>query len=128
MTRGSRRGTAPAASAGGALAGSSGSGAPLDAAGRVRERRAAPLRRRSRDTLARNPLPPGASTHGPLRVSGGERGERVGAGEIGVAQRQVVQMHGRALMSEETGCLEQRQPDTQLAGLRSQTTLSHPQC
>ena len=34
-------------------------------------------------------------------------------------------MHGRALMSEETGCLEQRQPDTQLAGLRSQTTLSH---
>ena len=46
----------------------------------------------------------------------GERGERVGTGEVGVAQRQVVRMHGRAAMRQEAGRLEQRQPGAQSGG------------
>ena len=43
----------------------------------------------------------------------GQRGERVGTGEVGVAQRQVVRMHGGAAMRQEAGRLEQRQPGAQ---------------
>ena len=46
----------------------------------------------------------------------GERGERVGTSELGVAQRQVVRMHGRAAMREEASRLEQRQPGAQSGG------------
>ena len=45
-----------------------------------------------------------------------QRGQRLGAGEIGVAQREVVRMHGRFLVHEETSRLEQRQRGVQPGG------------